>query len=82
MPTHGNPLQCLDRLKKASCTRYLKVWHDHSEIAEHGHLLVLVAALYDPASYYTDQEMLKRGKSLNVEALVEHPYIRPFIIFN
>jgi len=30
-----------DILKKVSRTRYIKIWHDHSEIAGHGYLLVL-----------------------------------------
>ena len=37
----------LSKLKHASRTRYLKIWHDHSSIANHGYLLVLVSFIYD-----------------------------------
>ena len=48
------------QLKKISRQRLLKVWHDHSEIGGHSHLLALVACVCDPAFYYTPQEMQER----------------------
>ena len=53
-----------EKLKKISRTRLLKLWHDHSEIAGHSHLLVLVAAVYDSALYYTTEEMSKKVLTL------------------
>ena len=64
-----------NRLENACRTRYLKIWHDHSEIAGHGHLLVLVAAIYDPAFFYTSKELEDRGIYLDVQSVVERPYI-------
>lgn len=49
------------KLKEVNRKRLLKLWHDHSEIAGHSHLLVLVAAVYDPAFYYTSEEMQCKG---------------------
>ncbi len=39
---------------KALTTRFFKVWHDHGKIAGHGHLLVTVATIYDPACILPD----------------------------
>ena len=64
-----------DKLKKINRTRHLKLWHDHSEIAGHSYLLVLVAAVYDPAFYYTTEEMYGRGTNIDVPTDVEDPQI-------
>ena len=53
----------------------LKVWHDHSEIGGHSHILVLVAAVYDPALYYTPQEMQEKGADIDVPTVVEDPEV-------
>ena len=63
------------KLKKVNCTRLLKLWHDHSEIAGHSHLLVLVAAVYDPAFYYTTEEMQCKGVIIDIPTTVEDPQI-------
>ena len=41
----------LCELKRICRMRYIKMWHDHSSIAAHGYLLVLVSVLYDPAFF-------------------------------
>ena len=46
------------------------MWHDHSEIANHGHLLVVISAIYDPAFYYTNSEMEEKSVFINVESVV------------
>ena len=51
--------------------RFFKVWHDHSAIAGHGHILVAVACVYDPAFYYTQAEM----GGIDVQCVVEKPQI-------
>ena len=53
-------------------TRHLKVWHDHGKIAGHGHLLVMVSAIYDPACFLASQEM---EGDINVFSMVEQPQI-------
>lgn len=55
------------KLKNLSQQRLLKMWHDYSEIGGHSHILVLVAAVYDPAFYYTPQEMLQKGENIDVQ---------------
>ena len=55
--------------------RYLKLWHDHSEIAGHGHLLCTATCIYDPAFFYTSAEMKQKGITINVEQIVEAPEI-------
>lgn len=67
MSTEGTTEESKLRLKEVSQTRHIKVWHDHSEIAGHGHFLVLVSAIYDTALYYTDKEILEAtGKKVDV----------------
>ncbi len=66
----------LNHLKHISRQRFLKVWHDHSTIAGHSHLLVLVSGIYDPAFYLTTEEMLHMtGRSIDVQTVVETPEI-------
>ena len=64
-----DPRACL---KKISRQRFLKVWHDHTSIAGHGHLLVLVSCVYDPAFYYTTEEL---GTTMDVQHIVEEPEV-------
>lgn len=63
------------QLKIVSRHRFIKVGHDHSEIAGHSHLLVLVAAVYDPAFYFTPQEMKQKGADIDVPTTVEEPQV-------
>ena len=64
------------KLKDVCRTRYMKIWHDHSSIAAHGYLLVLVSFIYDPAFYYTSQEMKDlKDINLDVPATVEKPEV-------
>lgn len=57
--------------------RHIKVWHDHGKIAGHGHflVLVLVSGIYDPAFYYTEQELQEMGMNVDVVNVVERPEI-------
>ena len=57
-------------------TRHLLVWHDLSTVANHSHLVFMVACLYDPAFYYTDEEYERiTGRKINVQAKVETPSV-------
>ena len=58
-----------------SRTRHNKIWHDHSEVASHGHLLVLVSAIYDPAFFYTSDEMKEKGVNIDVTKAAEQPHV-------
>ena len=59
------------------CSRrsHLKIWHDHGKIAGQSYLLILVASIYDPAVYYTPEELVSRSVSLDVTCIVELPEI-------
>ena len=59
----------LQMLKKLCCTRHIKIWHDHSQIAAHGYLLVLASVIYDPAFFYTSKEM-KELKNVTIDVPV------------
>ena len=59
--------ELIEKLKQASCTRLLKLWHDHSKIAGHSHILVLVATVY------TTEEMQHKGVNIDVPNPVEDP---------
>ena len=56
-------------LKKISHQRFLKVWHDHSCIANHEHFLVVVSCIHDPAFYFTPAEL----GGVDVQSIVEKP---------
>lgn len=61
----------MKQLKQQCQTRYLKLWHDHSSISGHGYLLVLVSVIYDPAFFYTTEEMkVIKGVDINVPAVL------------
>ena len=47
------------------------IWSDHSSIMDHGHLLLTISEICDPAFYYTSEEL--HGK--NVQELVQKPHI-------
>ena len=63
--------ELLKVLKLHECKRHLMIWSDHSSIMNHGHLVLTVNAIYDPAFYYTSEVL--HGK--NVQELVEKPHI-------
>ena len=52
-------------------TRHLIFWSDHSSLMNHGHILLTVNAIYDPAFYFTSEEL----NGLDVQELVEKPQI-------
>lgn len=50
-------------LKKYQRQRHWLLWHDHSTLANYGHMLFCVWELYDPAIHFKWQEMIdKTGK--------------------
>ena len=56
----------IHELKEVCRTRHIKMWHDHSSISGYGYLLVLVSIVYDPAFFYTNEEM-KRLKGVDID---------------
>ena len=65
-----------ETLKSIERTRHLMIWHDHSTVANHGHLLFLVSVAYDPAFHLTSAEYkVKTGKDINIQEEVESPQV-------
>ena len=63
-------------LKKYQCQRHWLLWHDHSTLANYGHMLFCVRELYDPAIHFTRQEMVdKTGKDIEIQATIEEPQL-------
>ena len=63
--------------QKISSTRHLKVWHDHSTVSGHGHFMVLISVMYDPALFLTPEEAkAKLGKEVDVQSIVEAPQLQ------
>ena len=55
-------------------TRQLFIWHDSSSIANHGHLMIMVNVIYDPAIFYTNDEYVNRFREkVNIQRKVEKP---------
>ena len=44
------------KLKAIQRTRHFGFWHDGSTLSNHGHLLMMIVVMYDPAIFYTSQE--------------------------
>ena len=65
------------RLKDIESTRHLKMWHDLSTIANHGHLVFMVSCLYDPAVHYTTEEYqnLTGNKNIDIQMKVQTPEV-------
>lgn len=58
--------------------RHLKVWHDHSSMSGHGHLLVLVSTIYDPSFFLTQSEASELGMNFDIQSTVESPEVHIF----
>jgi hypothetical protein len=66
-----------NRLKDIERTRHIKIWHDLSTIANHGHLVFMASSLYDPAIHYTNAEYqnVTGCKKVDVQTKVESPEV-------
>ncbi|CAB4002167.1 Hypothetical predicted protein [Paramuricea clavata] len=64
------------KLKDISHTRHLKIWHDLSTVANHSHLIFMVACIYDPALFYTNKEFeMKTKRKVDIQTIVESPEV-------
>ena len=74
--TGENSIVLRQQLKDLSHKRHIKIWHNHSSISAHGHLLVLVSIMYDPAFFCTTEEM-KNTKHIEIDVptVVEKPEV-------
>ena len=65
-----------EKLKKLERQRHLLVWHDHSTVANHGHIVFMVSSIYDPAFFLTPEEyQQKTGELVDIQIEVEKPDI-------
>ncbi len=65
-----------ERLVSYETTRHLMIWLDNSTVANHGYLLCLVACLYDPAVFYTNDEYKAiTGKDVDIQKEIEKPEV-------
>ena len=65
-----------ETLKKFQRQRHLMMWHDGSTISNHGHVLFMVAEVYDKAIHYTDAEVFNNLiKKIDVQSTIEKPEI-------
>lgn len=63
-------------LIKFQRTRHLMIWGDNSTILNHGHILYLIQCLYDPAFFYTPEEMKARGYGdVDAAVIIERPHL-------
>ena len=63
-----------EKIKQFERTQHLQVWHDASDIANHGHILFCINILYDPAVFFTTKEFKEKfGLDINVQRKVETP---------
>ena len=73
---HLNSKALIEKLKKFEKTCYLMMWHDCATVGGHSYLLMMIAWMYDPACYLTDNEYeQKYNISSDVQAIVEKPII-------
>ena len=64
---------------KFQTTRHLMIWGDNSTILNHGHILYLIQRLYDPAFFYSPEEMKAKGYGdVDVAAILERPHLYIF----
>ena len=63
-------------LKTYMTRRHFIVWQDHSTLANHGHLLLMIRIAYDQALFYTPAEIYElTGKHVDVQEVVETPEV-------
>ena len=56
------------KLQKISTTRHLQIWHDHSTLANTGHIIFTFNCLYDPAVYMMNEQYKDTtGKVVDVQ---------------
>ena len=70
------PRQMKELLMKYERTKHFMIWADNSTIMNHGHIMYLVQCLYDPAFFFTPEEMKARGhENLDVPSIIERPHL-------
>ena len=70
------PRQMKELLMKYERTRHFMIWADNSTIMNHGHIMYLVQCLYDPAFFFTPEEMKARGhENVDVPCIIERPHL-------
>ena len=80
--SHGQTReQLIEMLKTSERTRKLKLWHDHSDILNHSHILFMVSFIYDTVNFLTSEEfkdLYPFKKAVNIQSIVEKPQLYIF----
>ena len=64
------------KLRTYQRQRHWLLWHDHSTIANYGHMLFWMRELYDSVIHVARQEILEMtGKDVEVQATIEEPQL-------
>lgn len=56
-PAEGSLSLLRKKVEQIQTARPFKIWHDHSSLNGHSTFLISVTFLYDPAVYYTAEEL-------------------------
>ena len=71
-----NPEEMRMRLRRFQRQRHWLLWHDHSTLANYGHMLFCLREMYDPAIHLSKAEATKMfGREIDVQATVERPHL-------
>ena len=75
--TDNTPRHALINILKGYMTKqHIVIWQDHSSMANHGHILLMIRIAYDSAVYYTLSEMFAMmGKNIDVQEIVERQQV-------
>ena len=65
-----------DRLYRYHHTRHLFLSNDRADVAGAPYMMEVVQVMYDTASYLSDEEYEEHGSRVNIQSMVERPYIR------
>ena len=74
--TSDNEVEMKNKLKTLQRNRHIMIWHDHDTLFGHGYIFITVKVLYDPAVFYTQEEVAARFPNIhNIQAIIEKPEI-------
>ncbi|CAC5412435.1 unnamed protein product [Mytilus coruscus] len=63
-------------LKAIQRSRYIKVWHDHSDVVSHTYINFMISYMYDSANFLTSKEYLERNPTIiDIQKIVERPHL-------
>ena len=74
--TSDDEVEMKNRIKTLQRNRHIMIWHDHDTLFGHGYIFITVKVLYDPAVFYTQEEVANQFPNMhNIQAIIEKPEI-------